>query len=77
MDIGQGIAFGSSVLGCVAVIYKVFPAKNGNGFSKALCDQMHKAIDDKLERAETDRKEVLGYLRRIEEKLDDHISEDR
>lgn len=71
MDGAAILGIGGIALSVVAVVYRVFPS----GYSRALCDQKHRSIDDKLSRQETDRIEILSYLRRIEEKLDDHIRE--
>jgi hypothetical protein len=73
MEIGTAIIIASTVLGIVAVIFRLFP--KANGFSVALCAQKHIDVDRRLDRQERDRSEILDYLRRIEGKLDDHIAE--
>lgn len=72
MELGHSIILASAILGMVAVIFRLFPK---NGFSDALCTQKHAEIDRRLARQELDRVEVLEYLRRIEGKLDNHITE--
>lgn len=61
MDIGTGIATGSSVLGLVAIVFKVFPSsKNGNG--KTHCED-HSGVCANLESLD-------AWLNKIEAKLD-------
>ena len=70
MEIAAWIGLGALSLSATAIVYRIFPT----GFSQRLCDQKHLALSKELARQEKDRDEILVYLKRIEEKLDDHIS---
>lgn len=90
MDIGTGIAtgigFGSTALGIVATLYRIFPSKNGNGngYNAALCKKEHQDINNRFDRSEADKRDIAADLKettkaifstlsRIEQKQDDHI----
>lgn len=81
IDLGSGIAIAGVAIAAAPVAITAIRARkngngNGNGYSKALCDERHKSIEDKLARQETDRKEILSYLQRIETKIDSHITQE-
>jgi hypothetical protein len=64
MDIGTGIAVGSSVLGAVAIIFRVFPAsKNTNETSSHNQCSQHAAIV-------AQHADMNDWLYKIEAKLD-------
>lgn len=64
MDIGTGIAVGSSVLGAVAIIFRVFPAnKNTNESSSHNQCSQHAAIV-------AQHADMNDWLYKIETKLD-------
>lgn len=59
MDIGTGITAGSAVLGAVAVLFKVFPSRNGKS---SHCED-HSGVCANLESLD-------AWLNKIEAKLD-------
>lgn len=71
--LGDGIAVGTLLVVVGGLIFKAMPNKSVSEISLDLCNAKHKSVDDKFERAETDRQEMLAFLKRIEDKLDGHI----
>jgi len=76
VSIGSGITLAAAIFGIVGIVCRLIPKKNG--FSQAMCDRVHSEVDRRLDKQEKDReqerKEILEYLRRIEDKTDQHIA---
>ena len=76
ISIGSGIAIAGGCFSFVAIVYRVIPKKTG--FSQIMCNRVHEELDRRLiaqdQNAEKERKDILEYLRRIEDKIDKHIA---
>jgi hypothetical protein len=66
MDIGSGIAIGSGVIGTVAVIFKIFPTKNGNGNGLPCKD--HSGVCEAIDGIQTMLTEVRQDIKHLLER---------
>lgn len=86
MSVGTGIAVAAGLFSIIAVINRLFPPKHVSQF---MCNRVHDELNRRITQkeeetdrrigqqektAEKERRDILDYLRRIEDKLDDHIS---
>jgi len=76
MDIGTGIAFGCTVLGIVAVAFRIFPVKKHNpGNSSVAKEQRIKSMEKKLDhvRYEDTCDQIVKRLERSSEDLKEMV----